>query len=338
MKLLSIIIPVYNVEHFIHSCINSVFSQGLEDDAFEVIIVNDGSEDKSIDQITDFLDNHTNIIYIDLPHKGVSVARNYGIQIAHGKYIVFVDSDDVLVPGALHNLRKYYEQNQYDIVICGYKRLTDAQIDDFHLENNKGSFVEFHSNKDLFLRGFNPYECYVWRTIFRKEFIVKNNISFIPGIYYEDIPFTYECYIKAKCAVKTDSLLYLYRYGHSSIVSSINLKKAMDFNRVIERLWLLNNCDNIDNEMRDKLNDSIFSNFSFSMCSIAHESVLIDKRKLIVNDLFERIPNIRFSNNMKQKMVSFVFRKTPLLFLSLRSIYGRIFEDYLFRIKRKFLS
>ena len=91
---LSIIVPVYNVEKYIRTCIESIFRQGLDEDCFEVIIVNDGTQDKSMDVIADIIHRHSNIIVIEQESQGVSVARNRGIEMARGEFLIMPDSDD----------------------------------------------------------------------------------------------------------------------------------------------------------------------------------------------------------------------------------------------------
>lgn len=101
MKQLSIIVPVYNVEKYIHPCLESIFRQGLKEDTFEVIIVNDETPDRSMEMITDIIEAHQNIHVIELHHQGLSMTRNHGMARATGEYIIFVDSDDLLIENVL---------------------------------------------------------------------------------------------------------------------------------------------------------------------------------------------------------------------------------------------
>ena len=97
MTKLSIIVPVYNVEKYIRPCIESLFYQGLDDADFEVIIVNDGTPDKSMEMIADIIQQHDNITVINQENQGLSVTRNNGIALAKGDYILMPDSDDLLI-------------------------------------------------------------------------------------------------------------------------------------------------------------------------------------------------------------------------------------------------
>ena len=95
MVLLSIVLPVYKVEDYIRACLESIFRQGLPDSEFEVILVNDGTPDKSIDVVSDFVDLHGNVTVINQENQGVSCARNTGLARAKGEYVYFMDPDDM---------------------------------------------------------------------------------------------------------------------------------------------------------------------------------------------------------------------------------------------------
>lgn len=101
---LSIVVPVYNVEQYIRSCIESIYRQELDENDFEVILVNDGTQDNSFVIIEDIISNHTNITVIEQRNQGLSVARNTGLQHAKGEYVLFVDSDDLLIESTLKPL------------------------------------------------------------------------------------------------------------------------------------------------------------------------------------------------------------------------------------------
>ena len=94
---LSFIIPVYNVEKYIRTCIESIYQQDLDENSFEVIIVNDGTKDRSMEMIADLIEQHSNIIVINQENQGLSVARNNGIIKAMGEYIAMIDSDDLIL-------------------------------------------------------------------------------------------------------------------------------------------------------------------------------------------------------------------------------------------------
>ena len=101
---LSIIVPIYNVEQYVRACIESIYQQGLDEDRFEVILVNDGTKDKSMEMIADIIQQHKNITVINQENQGLSMARNNGIAMAKGEYILMPDSDDLLIENSVEPL------------------------------------------------------------------------------------------------------------------------------------------------------------------------------------------------------------------------------------------
>ena len=112
---LSVIVPVYNVEKYILKCIESIFCQGIDDNTFELIIVNDGTKDNSMELISDIINRHANVIVINQENKGLSEARNSGLAKASGKYILFVDSDDFLIDNTFKPLLDVAISSSVDI-------------------------------------------------------------------------------------------------------------------------------------------------------------------------------------------------------------------------------
>ena len=131
---LSIIVPVYNVEKYIRLCMESIFKQGLDENDYEVIIVNDGTPDKSMEMITDIIVAHQNIHVINQENQGLSVARNNGIAAAKGEYIQFLDSDDLLIDNSLPYLINKATSLKADLVVADFIIMNDEQISQI---NNK---------------------------------------------------------------------------------------------------------------------------------------------------------------------------------------------------------
>ena len=131
MTKLSIIVPVYNVEKYIRPCIESIFKQGLDDADFEVIIVNDGTPDRSMEMIADIIQQHSNITVINQENQGVSIARNNGIQNARGNYILFIDSDDLLIDNTLPYLLDKAISSKADIIVADFAEKDDNGITTF---------------------------------------------------------------------------------------------------------------------------------------------------------------------------------------------------------------
>ncbi len=319
IKKLSVIVPIYNVEKYIKDCVLSIYRQGLSDEDFEVILVNDGTEDNSLERIKDICTLHNNLFIINQENQGLSCARNTGLLYVKGDYVIFLDSDDLLAEGSVAPLLELALSSDVDLLVADFLRLSDEEILKYKRTDEKPCGV-LKSGSQLFLEDLNPGQSYVWRTIYKRSFLLKNELKFISGICYEDIPFTPECYLKAHVCLRVNSVFYLYRMGHSSITSNMDKKKAMDLNKVIERIWNFKDMKCLSEEVRRRLMDNLFSTFSFELWCISHNKNVFICRKEIVKDLMKRVPNIWFNNNLKQLTVSLLFRAVPDFYLKIRSI------------------
>ena len=154
MTKLSIIVPVYNVEQYIRPCVESIFKQGLDDDDFEVIIVNDGSTDRSMEMIADLISQHNNITVINQENQSLSVARNNGIAIAKGEYILMPDSDDLLIENSVEPLLEKALETKADMVVADFLTMTDDEIEHTNTSILQQPAYEFtmKTDRELFLQ------------------------------------------------------------------------------------------------------------------------------------------------------------------------------------------
>lgn len=316
---LSIIVPVYNVEQYIRPCVESIFRQGLDDSIFELILVNDGTQDNSFGVISDIIESHPNIIILEQENSGPSIARNNGIKSAKGQYLLFVDSDDLLVDYTVVKLLDIAIEQTADLLVGDFLRLTDEQIAERKYGVCRGDIVKVKTGHDLYLEDLNPHECYVWRILYRREFIIERCLSFIVHRFcFEDIPFVQECYLKANKCVTVNLTTYIYRVGNVSITYSMTKAKLMDLNESFAKLWGLQTLPELPDAIRCKLQDNNFATFSFELWCLSHNKKLLKEWKDVVDDLNKKVPNIRFDHGLKQKMVSLMYRRWPGFYLKLR--------------------
>ena len=339
---LSIIVPVYQVEKYVRQCMESIFRQGLDEDTFEVIIVNDGTKDRSMEVIADIIEQHSNITIINQENQGLSVARNNGIKQAKGTYIFMPDSDDILITNSLRPLLDKAVDTMTDIVVADFLEMDDEGIENFQgLTQNTFNYTE-KSGKRLFLEDLNPNQCYVWRSLFRRCFLLDHNLSFYPGIFYQDVPFTHECYIKADKCIRTSWVLTIYRKGRvGAATSSFGIKKAKDYCTMIARTWELTKND-FPPQILHKLKDNVFLYFSLNIWSTSRLKNKND-RLVVINYLKVLVPDFSFSNSLKQIIYSVLYRYAPHYLIVIRLYYGIIVEDFLsphyhkFKINKKIL-
>lgn len=219
--LISIIVPTYNVEKYIRTCIESILAQTYRN--VEVIIVNDGSTDQSLAVISDLICSHHNVKVINQKNQGLSVARNTGIDVATGKYITFVDADDKIMPGFVSSLYQIANKTGADIVRGSFRdfngNIPKDWVPDFNVPTNCGTIVldQFLSSNISFV---------VWSSIYRLDFINSNHIRFTPGIIFEDVDFTTRAYMLAKLVATSPEPNYAYRiHRQGSILTTNNAQK-----------------------------------------------------------------------------------------------------------------
>ena len=325
---LSIIIPIYNVERYIRPCIESIFKQDLCEKDFEIILINDGSTDSSIEQIQDIIDFHQNIVYINQNNSGLSSARNIGLSKAIGQFILFVDSDDLLIDHSLVKLLDSARTSCADMIIADFIKMSNHEIVnmDFHanMQNISNSPIKttLVNGVDYFVNEFDS-QCYVWRYLFRKSFLDRINAKFIPNIYFEDMPFTINCLLSANTLIKNSLIFYVYRQRSKSILSSLNKEKMIDLNFVMAYLWdLMKKTD--EALVRSRLSDIIFKTFILYKWWIILDKNLYKEKLDIIKDLRNRIPDLYFNHGIKQIITTIFIRFMPYQYFRLRYIANKI--------------
>lgn len=339
---LSIIVPVYNVEKYIRPCIESIFKQDLDEDCFEVIIVNDGTPDHSMEVIQDIVERHKNITVLNQENQGLSVARNNGIAAAKGEYILMPDSDDLLVENSLKPLLEKALETKVDLLVADFRVMTNEEIESaYNYSQNQETKLNFTEKTgiQLFLEDLDPIQSFVWRVLYKREFLQKSHISFFPGITYQDRPFIHECYLRANRCLKASHLLYIYRKGHSTAASfALTEKKAKDYCISIVQIWNLAKKLNLSQEVLQKLYENVSRCCSILMTRVSHENNDYASRNRIV-DYFNKIaPQIFLRNGIKQKMYFFLLKKMPHTFINLRYVYAKIYEERIRVCIKHFIS
>lgn len=232
-KILSIIVPVYNVEKYLRKCLDSIFDQTI--DNFEVICVNDGSTDSSADILDEYAKKHGNMIVFNQENGGLSMARNSGMKLATGKYIGFVDSDDFVDPNMFLSMVERAEQDNSEIVISNpyiYDMLTERtyvyrNMVDFFRLSLLGAFSPLNHSKVFEYIG-------AWDKIYLTEFIKNNNLTFPVKRIFEDAPFTYKALsIAQRVSVIKESYYYYRKNAGGSITDKerVNDNYKYDFLR-----------------------------------------------------------------------------------------------------------
>lgn len=226
MVKLSIIIPVYNVENYLSRCLESILNQTFND--FEIICVNDGSTDNSLAVLQKFKSNDERIIIIDKKNEGSGVARNVGLSIAKGDYVYFVDGDDWIEENSLDKIVLKADELNTDILIFG----------GLSYYNNKGKnggysadklpkqyLNKVFSSKDI-KKDIFKFPSTAWTKLYRREFLLKNNIKFQDiKVGQDQLPF-FHSMIKAERIALLPENIYCYRKNRKGSAMTVKKKKS----------------------------------------------------------------------------------------------------------------
>lgn len=259
---LSIVVPVYNVEQYVRKCILSIINQddNLFDD-IELVIVNDGSKDKSVEQIQDLVDKYENITLINQENLSLSVARNNGMAVAKGDYVWFIDSDDWITSDAVKYVMPYLD-NVNDIITINYTVVNEDG--EFPVSPSFSDAITL-SGKDTF-RQHCEFATMAQRGIYRVKFMTENSLVFMPGVYNQDDELCLRAsYIAEQVTILPKPIYYFLRTTgdkHKSIMNSGKPKYGFDYLTVSKSLEKF-----ADNHIKEK---DIYKSFQ------CHISVLIN--------------------------------------------------------------
>lgn len=234
---LSVIIPVYNGEQYINRCIESIFLQ--ENISLEVIVIDDKSTDKTKDICQNFVGDDR-FKYLMLPeNKGQGYCRNYGLSIATGAYILFIDADDYLSVES-NVLFKCIEEvtiKTLDILDCPYLLI------DKNVEVKNRLTVDGVLKGKEYLNQIEVLSVVVWNKIFRKDFLIAKNLKF-KDRKYEDVTFNVECFLKAQRVSASNTIFYNYLiHENSTMTSKPQAKNVIDVIDLVVDLEQLYNQD-----------------------------------------------------------------------------------------------
>ena len=221
----SVVIPVYNVEPWLDECMASVTGQSLRE--IEIICVNDGSTDASRSILEKYADRDPRIVIIDQENRGISAARNAGLDRAHGKYLYFLDSDDFIEPQTLEHLYDRMQEQQLEMLFFDTRVFVDtpdlaelAKRDSDYF-TRKAAYPEIYSGNELF-RLFTNHRDYiapVFGYMSRNSWIGEHGFRFLEGIYHEDELYTFQCITAARRVAYLPEPLYNRRVRMNSIMT-----------------------------------------------------------------------------------------------------------------------
>lgn len=323
-SLISIIIPVYNVEIYIEQCLDSIKKQSYQN--FEVIIVNDGSQDNTESICKKIVQSDARFKYFSKENGGVSSARNFGLDNANGHYITFIDGDDWVDPNHLEILIKSITENNSDIAICSYKEF-----------RNNIFYIRYYTNKEKHLLNFNIMTkedflinfpkllstnvCFnnAVSKLFRRD-LVKDLRFDNKLIYGEDLDFYFRLYLTTKNISFVNEDTYVYRIHGDSTTSGFTQEHAEQelsiYKKMYEKIYELGlPTINYLNKLEFLLN--------------ARKDFLANK--VLLNEYFEYLDDIKNNAIYPNKLISIVvpvYNVAPYLNLCLESVANQTYTHF----------
>ncbi len=322
MTLISIIIPIYKVEKYLNKCVDSVLNQKFKD--LEIILVDDGSPDECPQICDEYAQKDSRIKVIHKENGGSSDARNSGIRIATGEYLMFLDSDDYWEgEDALTNIVGKINKDKFDVLIHGCKDYSCITGDITISRTGYDHDLISAESKDevlkyLFTSGLFPGSA--WITVTRRNFILENDIFFITGIKAEDIDWLLNVFLNANSYASTDDTFYIYlKYRNDSITGTSDMKSIEDI------LYTLNKWEKIlQSEQYVNLKTDVYSHLSYHYFTtfITYDNLPKDKKRDAAKLIKKYKYILKYSNSVKIRSASYLYNIFGL------SIMSKLLSNY----------
>ncbi|MDE6273178.1 MAG: glycosyltransferase [Muribaculaceae bacterium] len=333
--LLSIILPIYNMEEYLTKCLDSILRQGLDDTEYEVILVNDGSTDSSQKICEEYIASHQNFRLINQKNGGVARARNTGINASTGKFIAFLDPDDYLLDNGLKiAFRKYADRDDIDVIhFYSSYDFWDVKpiIDEIEYEGTTHDNLALH-------KGGLPSFCWIY--IYRKDFLDKHNIRFKPYRVGEDQLFISTVFIANARYLSCKADIYRYVVRESSASTNRRKKHAQqcvkDYLNAYSDIMTAMNVYKVDEkpEVYHACISSLNSkkNFGYSRMLTADYNYKDFKKIMQFGKEIGFLPLPSSSSNWKTSIISKIKNSTTtnyVLYKLVSGVFNHIFTPYI---------
>lgn len=287
--MISVVIPVFNVEAYLAECVDSVLRQSYSD--YEIILVDDGATDSSGKMCDEYACRDSRVRVIHQKNGGLSAARNTGLDAANGKYIYFLDSDDYIAPDTFQKLLSLAENEQADVVFFdAYVFFTDCEPDPKVYQYHRSQDYGAKSGQEMLLTLLNTdeYRTAVPLLFMRREYMLANYLRFREGILHEDELFTFYVYHGNGRIVHCHEEFYARRMRQSSIMTGSSMVKR--YNSVYDIYFELSElyrkktiCDEAGRRYLARMSRSVLA--KFNLLSEADRVALAEKQKNFKKDV-----------------------------------------------------
>ena len=298
MPKVSVIIPVYNVEKYLRECLDSVINQTLKD--IEIICIDDGSTDSSLSILKEYAKKDKRIKIIKQKNLGAGAARNKGIKIAKGEFVIFLDSDDYYPTNDILKIL-YTNAKKHKVLICGgsFSHLLDNKIISIFKDTSFGYI--FNQDKIIKYKEYQ-FDYGYHRFIYNRDFLVKNKLLFPDYKRFQDPPFFVKAMYKAKQFYAVSKTTYLFRIGHKEVIWTT--KKKRDLLKGIT--------DNFNFAKKHKL-DILYS---LTYERLYQHFKIFTFKDIFTTQLYKTIKSIDYELIYKANLVQKVYNHLLLKFIS----------------------
>ena len=321
---ISVICPVYNTSKYLVECIESIISQTFAD--WELLMVDDGSTDNSVDIIQDFIKKDSRIKILESRAGCVSVARNLGLSNAQGEYVYFVDSDDYMTSTSLEILiNEAFYHPEVDFFQGSF--IVDNQIQGTITKASR--FTRLSEIENKVLTGHDYFKfcgwtiTYPWNSLIKREFLIQNNIKFPPEItHMEDLIFIQNILLANSLCEFVDNQGIVYRYGRVGSLSlgneknTINATKKKLITAIIRCTKILQSIHTGDKVIDQMINNKIIDNVTGC---IGGASLLLPDRE-VFEFLKRTIPRVEIKYVSLRSALALIYNISPNLALKIRKI------------------
>lgn len=294
MTKLSVIVPCYNTKEYLPTCVLSIINNKVKD--MEIILVNDGSKDSTLDVIKEYVKKYPKLIKcVDKKNGGLSDARNVGIKEASGEYVAFIDSDDYIDNNMLEEMLKKALLGNFDIVTCDVKMI----YNDHEVIVNPGYDKDLLSKEEIksVMYNFYPAAC---NKIYKRELFSK--VIFKKGILYEDVEFIYRMLPNVNSIGVVSGVYYNYLQRENSITYTYN-ERLYDLVNNFDSIFEYYENNNIFLEYKDELEyvyvRYLFATFMKRLAKTKNKKIYNDGYKYVIDKVKTRFPNYKKNKYMK---------------------------------------
>lgn len=315
--LISIVVPIYNIESYVESCAESILKQDHEN--IELLLVDDGSCDRSAEICDRIAASDSRVKVFHKPNGGLSDARNFGLEHSSGTYIMFIDGDDTITPDACSRLLADAVAFDADTVIghCNYRKANSMVS---HWEESVSQNFEYHkvyTGKEYLYKCLTTSDIRMeaWRNLFRKSFLIDNGLKFKFGIFHEDEEFTPRMLLAAERVVLSDVHFYYYdNMRTGSIMTTKNMKKAYDRMEIYDSLAKI-----YKNVRPKKLRRRLLDNICWKYLDCVANYDMISIKGFVP----KRMKVLRYAYTPKRRLKALCFAVSPRLYCKL---IGMVFK------------